>query len=921
MDKLIEKRLSLFGRSAMFLLAEWDSSLKRTVDFSLSYGIDTLIKINQQQWYGLFFTPNWNLWLVNKPWDWAKALHAKKDCEEYVASLYVDIDLKDTNYGSLDKLMKVTLETIFTDKIPVQYITKSWWGLHLYTFVKEAERYTVGQAVASKLTEIQENFAKIFEWWCMNSHSINKLMRLPFSKYWRTIPPKDITLYKVRRTDTNIELDLVTDESQIVLDESLCIWEEHVMNFINNTAEIKTVKNRWTEYIWDIGSAQINSIPIEDIIEKLKAYPRTYQGKTYEFSLKGTRINLKIDGRVYVPDGYKLNKDKNYVHNFSLYEHPSEERPRWPAFVFMYNYFNKDITALNNFLSKEYDISLSKWWEGWENYICLPTETWYIYFTDKWVFYSKSVFNKKAKTYEDMQIKLFDMPIYIKWIIKTSYDLFWETEDENIFYILYSPKKELEILLEYCTDRKAFNKKYWKKWLIFLWSEFDLIDLYNAINKAAEWWVIKTFDLRYLNGYYPDCYIKWEDVYDRYGKLMDITDSNIILKTQSIPHTNDSKEISMQEFWERLCKVFSPRLSMLSYTTFLALLLWHKFWVPMLKNYKQQVLLPWLFLSGITKSWKTTLLTILKNWADITLDARKYSIVGTSAQPLKQAATDDFILHIEEFTWQIWDAKETILRDIMNKAKTGRGMADGNNVFYIFRSSLILDWEHMPRSESVANRCIVVPMFDSSKDKIGSEKTLSDMISISYLKDFISKTYEYKPDDVLSIFKSSETTLKKNGIWDRNLLLYSFLLTVNRMFSIYIEEELIQQILDNIALHNTIDKENNVLWNLLSELIIKNKIAPTLTEKEDYWQITIPYTMDIRWQNKIMFIDVTQQYANNIKIIWSNINIKLFTEKWWVIARDKANIDIYNIILPYKSYFKVERFLDFIETDVEQQNK
>jgi hypothetical protein len=44
------------------------------------------------------------------------------------------------------------------------------------------------------------------------------------------------------------------------------------------------------------------------------------------------------------------------------------------------------------------------------------------------------------------------------------------------------------------------------------------------------------------------------------------------------------------------------------------------------------------------------LLTILKNGAEITLDARKYSITGTSAQPLKQAATDDFILHVEEFT-------------------------------------------------------------------------------------------------------------------------------------------------------------------------------------------------------------------------------------------------------------------------------
>jgi hypothetical protein len=74
-------------------------------------------------------------------------------------------------------------------------------------------------------------------------------MRLPFSKYWRTIPTKEIQLYKVNRTDTNIELELVVRPDQIELNPALCISEENVTNFIGNTAEIKTSKNRGTEYI------------------------------------------------------------------------------------------------------------------------------------------------------------------------------------------------------------------------------------------------------------------------------------------------------------------------------------------------------------------------------------------------------------------------------------------------------------------------------------------------------------------------------------------------------------------------------------------------------------------------------------------------------------------------------------------------
>lgn len=914
MKEIMNKRLSLFWNSAMFILSEWEPSAVRTADFSKFYDDDAYIKINNNQAYGLYFTPNGNFGNLNTVWE--KIVRAKTDGEEYISSLYIDVDMRASDYTDMDRLLKNILETVEIDWMPIQYIVQTGNGYHLYMFIKEEYRRIVAQEFGNKFREIQENLAKNFEWWDTRSHSINKLMRMPFSKYWRTIPAKTTKLFKVIWEDRSTKLEEITSTEQITLDDSKCLTLDMIQYYCNNISEVSVKKQKSQEYIWDIGSSQINIIPITEVINKLKWYPREHMWKTYEFWLKNSRIILKIDWQTYVPDGYKVNIANNYVHNFSLDQYNVDERPRWPVFPFLYNYFKKDITQLNKFLTDEFQISLMKWWWDDENYICLPTETWYIYFTDKWVLYGKSVFNKKAKTYEDVQIKLFDSPIYIKWIIKTDYDLFWETEEKNVYYLFYNAKTWTDIIIEYTSDRKAFNKKYWKKGLIFFGSEYDLLDFYNTINHAADNKVVKEFDFRYLNGWYKDWFVIWDKIYDRNAEEIDYNTKDIILKTNNIARTFENKDVSLMEFGDKLCKVCTNRVAMIWLTTFVALFLWHKFRTPILWKYKQQVLMPWLFFSWVTKSGKSTILTILKNAAEITLEARKYSVIWTSPQPLKQAATDDFILHLEEFTGMIWDQKETIIRDILNKARTARWMADGWNTYYIFRSSLLLDWEHMPKSASVANRCVVVPMFDTPEEKIGNEKTLADMIGLSFLKDIIKKSYEYTSADILDVFKKSEQTLLKFGITDRRLLLYTFILTVNRVFNIFLEDELLKAISENIEMIDSIEKTNNILGNILSELIIKNKIIPTISKNDSewFWQITVPYTMELRSQNLVLFIDIAKQYPNHIKVIWNNINIKLYVDETGVLATDKANVDIYNTIVPYKTYFKQEHFLNFIES-------
>jgi len=80
-----------------------------------------------------------------------------------------------------------------------------------------------------------------------------------------------------------------------------------------------------------------------------------------------------------------------------------------------------------------------------------------------------------------------------------------------------------------------------------------------------------------------------------------------------------------------------------------ALYMGTRYWKP-IERYKQQLMLPAVMFSGKTMTGKSTLITMLKEGSGLTAKTRVKSVRSTTPQPLKQAATDPFILHLEEFT-------------------------------------------------------------------------------------------------------------------------------------------------------------------------------------------------------------------------------------------------------------------------------
>jgi len=441
---------------------------------------------------------------------------------------------------------------------------------------------------------------------------------------------------------------------------------------------------------------------------------------------------------------------------------------------------------------------------------------------------------------------------------------------------------------------------------MFLQWEFDLIDFYDAIERATRTNIIREYSHIYLNWYYKEWYVLWEKVFQPNWEEKEIIDEPIVIDTQTILHIPITKEKEVWQYWEQLRTVFTDRECMLAYVTFIALLMWDKFWKPALGWDWQQIILPWLFMSGITKSGKSTMVNLLLNWFGLSWDCRKYSIKGTTLQPLKQSATDDFILHREEFTWDIWNDKETIVRDVLNKTKTARWLMDWTNNHYIYRSSLIIDWEQLPESESVVNRCVTIPFM--LEDRIGTQQLLRAFVWVWYRKDFIKKLYEIDVNTVKSDFEKAQDRCIANWIQDRYSMMYAFLLCVNNWFNIYVEDELIKAIKENFEQFNTINSTLTPFAKLLSDMIDTKKVWATLSNTEDWWWIAIlPIPTDefAKRQADIMWV-LKKYWRKHISIRGCNMIITV----WDLNNEDDVWKDLFNYIILYAGKMRRVNYLD-----------
>lgn len=912
MLELMKTWLSLFWDPGIFLLSEWVTRLPgkwQWVEWNNYFSLENSYEINQQKSYGLFFSPNWNLGKVNKVW--TRALHKIVDCENYISCLYLDLDKKESSYKdkSMEEYFDYIKNTINDMDFKCQYIVQSWWWFHLYSFIYPEFREEVALKCKTDWKLIQTSLASMFDWWDWASHSIAKLMRMPFSNHWKTHTPKQVKLYKVLRNNetkkrTFIE---VTKPEQITLDDCAMINTQWLLDFVDNQRPHVITNSKWQDVTLSPKTIEINKLPIVDVIRRLENYPRQDERKNdVIFKTDGNRIWFIINWQSVFTDWYKVNQAKNYVNNFSLDQHPRDERPAWPVYVFLLNYFNRDMMAMWDFLKAEYDIDFLDW--GKETFLKLPTDKWVIMFQDDGVYYRTT--KTRGKETEDANEKLFDVPFIIKWWMRVWYDKYWEIDDKNYYYIISLLDRDEddpeEMIIEYKPDKSRFNNEYWKKWISFTKSDLYLVDFYSALKLWLKNGLIRRYNYINMNWYYPNMYVEWDRIYNINGDYLDTSWLPLKFDTPNIETLPIRKEVSMIEYWEMLRKVFVDEESILCYITFLVLVMWDKFRNHMLEWNTQQVILPWLFISWKTKSGKSTMVNLLLNWFGLSSNCRRASVKWTTLQPLKQSATDDFILHWEEFTGRwMTEEKENLIRDVLNKTKTARWMIDWTNAKYTYRSSLVLDWERLPDSESVINRCVVVPF--NVKGRIGTMEQLRWFSWVGFKRDFITSLYEINPDKVKEDFYNAQDRCIKNWILDRYSMMYGFLLCVNQWFNIFLEDELLEVIKKNLKESDELDREQTPLASILNEVINEYKVKPTISDEWDWtYKVIIPIPTKLISQVKLDIMDMMKMYGSNRMIFpkW-NIVITLYSND-----DSEINRELYNTIILYKSHFNISRFMD-----------
>lgn len=909
--ELMEKWLSLFWKSQLFFLPDIRNA--KWLDWWSIHTNDIYISTNDDMPYWLFFTPSGNYWKVNRVWE--KLIRNTSTAEPYIPALYFDLDLKgtdNTEINTVDDLFDKTVEIIKERKLPVSFLTKSWWWVHWYIMIEENSRIMVWQL--KKLTPMLEKIADMFPWWDHNRLSIEKLMRMPFSNHWKTWEAKQVELYRLYREATPewMEIECVKVTSPDMMD----LWDfdympyESIRQFAQSIVEsIDSRKNLWITMDVNVSNdiTVINKIPIRHIFDRLWKYPResmmiwewqpvkTLTVFTYNKTHIGFQHTNTVSWEVRIETtmGYRINEAENYVHNFTFDNHDITERPRGEVYSFLYHYFYKDRVKIAAFLKDEFHIQLDT--ETHEHLMpSIVSSSGTINFTKKKVIYRKEKPDKKWHLIMTEQL-LFDIPLSVKWVIDSTFSMRWELSTPVKYYIINLPESftEKEIIIEFKESRAKFNATYGKYWLIFKWSEEDLLDFFFAINNAVNAWQVDTYSLAYLNWYHNDYFLLW-NTFITPEFVMRKEWKNTMVQTSKVELALEWKQfISVSEYGNMMCRLYSERISMTSITAYIALFLGTSYW-KIIETYKQQAMLPWLMFSWKTMAGKSTLINILKEWSWISWKAVLRSVKSTTPQPLKQAACDSFILHLEEFTWtNIWHEKESIMRDIINKTVSSRGTLSGENITFNFRASLVLDWERLPSSKSVLNRCIIIPMFED--DKRWDEKLLSEIREYSFMQDLITRAYLYNDNQRLELFKQCEEKLKKNFSW-RQLMLYTYLLAINRMYKIFHEDVFIEALASNRDVLSSIQNESNELSELLSDLLITRRIVWRKVF-DMHWNISrleIALPPEVVNEKQIDIVSATKKYYPKIDFRFNKLTIIDY----------ESNDDLVSILSPFLHYFR-----------------
>jgi len=755
---LVDKFLADFWKPLITTLnpIDWSNAKQRLVESSL-----TLLSKNAELPLNGYFTPNWNFWELN-PTNWNKIKFSKDmgfGSEPYFNSFVVDIDLcsstEDDNMYNLELKKKMWPE--IQKKLDMLMAKPTWvietgkW-YHLHWVIKEEDRQACWRKHWVRLLHLAQTISEHL-WWdknCVATKNVHAIMRVPFCKYWNKTTQEIIGEVNILQHNPEAKLSFAMVDNTMV-------WVKYHKG-------ITTENNKAIKAFWNVPSNAINKIPFRDIMQSLP--PRVNKGRAERLELRWLHICIRYEdtGELYVPDWYRYWPIRNSITVFSISNHDIDDRPRWDMSTFVKQRFNQDLKKASNFLHEKFGISTQVMLTGGWEIIERTIEAWWvdIVFTEKWV-------SKIEWTSEKMIFRQY-VEIIGKWYV-TKASNFLETEEKNLVYLFKIWWKQL--MVNHCSQKTQFNKLYWNK-CFFYWLDNDIGLFFEALS-VADW--IPEIEIVTHNWIYGNLVaLGWK----KYKEFWESKTNRYYSIDADFP-TVDKNQKTVKQFIKSLCKIYDESVVIPCVLQWLAL--------AGMNLWEWNIIYPGLLLTGKTGTGKSTLALIIKHMVWQHMSARNYSLPATSAQPMSQYSTDCAILHFEELTDKVSSRSEQLLRNIINRWKWARGVWQWN-LFYDYKSPLLITGERSFRDESLNNRFLTIYMVKKhwvEKDLKKSKQLVSDILDTTASTD-VYKTLVFNQNKINKIYKKYVAEISSK-IDARHADVWGYIYAMNDIFELWYTKE------------------------------------------------------------------------------------------------------------------------------------
>jgi len=789
--------------------------------------LEECLELNLQNPSSLYFSPNGRFADSNIIW-WNCNISSQKACSrEWVYAYVLDFNLIKFPDKSMETLLEY-IKDILKKRLIIKwrYIVKTMKWYHVYFIINHEDRQ------------------KAFETYWYNQLKIVKHMA---EMLWADSTTKVTdNVWALFRIPYSVYWNLAEKKYVEIIDfqnEYVNLNEiDNLYNYLQQYEQMNKAEKRAFQWSNWMKFREFSWRPIRDIVSKL-----------------WTLWVMNTDNVEYS----ELNSVIAPIWS-DLFEHPM-----WRPYELIWCAYHWDEVAARSSLNINFWVRevQAKDWSG--KIIKTLEWNWYVIsFFEMSVQLKSYVANNKWEIVEKTKI-IFRNNIQVKWKWKTTVSRMWETDSERQIFIFYV--NNTEKVVENIPSKKEFNKRYPD--LFFYWDDNDLWLFFHWLSCCED---IDEINVYERSWYYDNVCILWDRCVVWY-----LWEDKMMLWDNEFDIANDAIQISASEYLDKFTECYVEEFSIPVLLSAIALA-----WMNLRDMLEVN---PAMLIAWKTWCWKSTVAALLKRMLWYAPTVREMALPGITPQPLKQTASDNAILFLEELTNRVWPGTEELLRNIVNRDKAARWWLEGNT-WWRFRSPLRVNWERTFKDESLNNRFCSFIMSPAYWKEWATPK-LNDLQKYTAYND-IYNTYVNNKEILWDLVFEYKNRLLDEWYPPRACDVWCYIFVVNEIFNFkFPYEELVKYV--DLHLSNTWLKEKKWYDNIiaferfLTVSIINKKINLTIRETEREWSDWKPkprlmfdmlFIDDLIYQTSRWFLNAAVSEIN--KKFWDTV----FTvDEWWII--------------------------------------